>query len=247
MVVAGLTIDCIPHALMRHANPLHYSKRHSHHLKPIAKIVVATPAKAHAPRRHVRLRECAPNAAMAPLADLDIDNIVTIYTLPYAIPGSPANGQAASIAAGPDATPAEASGLDLPLGGFGNIGALGGGGGVIGLPPGTGGSGGGGSGSSGGGGGGGGGSGGGGGGSGGGSSGGGGTTGTGGGGGSGSGPVIGLPPTTGGGGSTTGPGGLGGGDVQPGVPEPATWALMVIGVGAIGGLMRRGRRLGVSA
>jgi hypothetical protein len=32
-----------------------------------------------------------------------------------------------------------------------------------------------------------------------------------------------------------------------GVPEPATWALMLIGVGGIGGVMRRRHRLGAAA
>jgi hypothetical protein len=117
---------------------------------------------------------------------------------------------------------AEASGLDLPAGALGDLG----GGGASGSG-GSGSAGGGGSGLSGGGGGGGGG---------GGAGGPAGGSGPGGpGGGSGTDPVIiGVPPSTGGGG-------------LPAVPEPATWALMLIGVGAIGGLARRGRRAAISA
>ncbi len=44
-----------------------------------------------------------------------------------------------------------------------------------------------------------------------------------------------LPPPTG------GPGGLGGStdDIRAFVPEPATWALMILGFGAVGGMLRR--------
>ena len=45
-----------------------------------------------------------------------------------------------------------------------------------------------------------------------------------------------LPP----GGDT--PGGGGGGGVIPGVPEPATWTVMVVGFGMVGAAMRRGNR-----
>jgi hypothetical protein len=166
---------------------------------------------------------------VAPLADLDNGNVAAIYLLPYAGPVGPGSGGAVSRDASA-AAPAEASGLDLPAGALGDLGGGGasGSGGIIGLPPGSGGgsgsAGGGGSGSSGGGGGGGG------------AGGPAGGSGPGGpGGGSGTGPVIiGVPPSTGGGG-------------LPAVPEPATWALMLIGVGAIGGLVRRGRRASISA
>jgi hypothetical protein len=35
--------------------------------------------------------------------------------------------------------------------------------------------------------------------------------------------------------------------VSPGVPEPATWGLMLVGFGGLGALMRRGRRLAFTA
>jgi hypothetical protein len=40
---------------------------------------------------------------------------------------------------------------------------------------------------------------------------------------------------------TVSPGGAGG------VPEPATWAMMLIGAGAVGGVLRRSRRMGLAA
>jgi hypothetical protein len=150
---------------------------------------------------------------VARLADLDNNAVAATYLAPYAGLGQAGVGalsnDASAAVGGSGATPTEASGLDLPVGGSSDIGALGGGGsgGFIVLPPGHGGgSGGGGSGPSGGGGG------------------GGGGTGTG----PGGGPVI-VPPITG------------------GVPEPTTWALMLIGVGAIGALHRRDRRVAISA
>lgn len=144
------------------------------------------------------------------------DNIADLY-----VPGAPSAGGAvsdvASSAPGDSGVaPAEASGTDLPVPIFGEGGPLGGGGGpgFIGLPGGYTSSGPGSVGLPGGYGGGGGGSGGG-----------------GGGGGGGSTPPV-MPP------------GTGGGTPPPvaGVPEPATWTMMLIGFGAIGGHVRRERR-----
>ncbi len=57
-------------------------------------------------------------------------------------------------------------------------------------------------------------------------------------------PLI-IPGGGGGGGITTlvtPPGGGGGPTPVPGVPEPETWAMMIIGFGLLGGLLRRRRR-----
>ena len=183
-------------------------------------------------RHHVRLRECAPGTAAIPLSDLTNENVAEIYLLPqtpYAGPaggapgvgGSGAPGVASDAAAsapagnGASATPAEASGTDLPVGNLSDInsqtGPSGGGGpsflglpsgfagssgsGVVGTP-----------------------------------SGGGGVSGGGGGGGSG---TAGGTGSTGGGGTTSGPGGVivtnpgggtsdSGGDTPPIVVVPPT-------------------------
>jgi hypothetical protein len=167
-------------------------------------------------RHHVRLRECPPGAVVASLADLDNDNVAAIYMLRYVGPvgggGTPISRDAAAVIS----TPAEASGLDLPVGGVSSFGASGGGSAdYTGLPPGLGG------GSSTGG------------------FGGGLPSSASGGGGVAS-PVI-APP-----GGTTEPsggslpsGGPGGG--VTGVPEPTTWTLMLIGIAGLGATLRLAR------
>lgn len=169
-------------------------------------------------RHHIRLRECPPGTAAVPLADLTAENIAELY-----VPGGLRGADAAATVTGPaGVAPAEASGTDLPVPNLGDIGAqggpVGGGGpGFGGLPVGA-------------------------------------SGGTG---------VIGLPGGFGGGGG--GGHGTGGGTPPPGtgspfppvitppgggvtgVPEPATWALMLVGVGLIGASARGRKRAAARA
>jgi hypothetical protein len=139
-----VAIDCIPHASGHSAPRAHHLVRHHHYPKPLTPIVIKAATQPRVVRHHVRLRECLPGAVVAPLADLDNENVAEIYRLPYASAlaagDQAATGDAVAITGTPDATPAEASGLDLPTGGLGDIGSMGGGaGGSNGLPPGSGG------------------------------------------------------------------------------------------------------------
>jgi hypothetical protein len=104
-----VAIDCIPHALGHFVPHVHHLVRHHHHAKPHTPIVIMAATKPRVLEHHVRLRECPPGAIVAPLADLDNDNIAAIYMLPYS--GMPTADQVA-VSSGADATPAEASGLD---------------------------------------------------------------------------------------------------------------------------------------
>jgi len=251
-----LAVDCIPHSPGNTSAPAaqHAAMHHRARVVPVHHAVVAKKSGATPVvyRHHVRLRECAPGTAALPLSDLTNENVAEIYLLPTAPYAGPLGGagapgvasDASALAPAGDAasaTPAEASGTDLPVPNLSDIGSIGGptggsGPGVIGLPsglsnspsgggvgpgatPGGGGPGG----------------------NPGGSTGPGGTTPTNGG----TTPpvVVIVPPTTTPG---TGPAGPGPGLVA-GVPEPGTWAMMLVGLGAIGGVKRyrrtSGRRL----
>ncbi len=250
-----MAVDCIPHASGHFVPRAHHVVRHHHYPEPLTPIVTKVATKPRVVRHHVRLRECPPGAVIVPLADLNNDNVAEIYMLPSgrapAAGDQAVTGDAVATTGTPDATPAEASGLDLPASGLSDIGSMGGGSGDSnGLPPGSGGGGVGSGGSGGRGGGSGTGSGAGG------STGGGGSTNTGGGSsgvrgspgtgsgvggaGGGGGLVVAIPLITGGGSLPTGGGNSGGGGAS-GVPEPSTWALMLIGVGALGARLRSSR------
>ncbi len=126
-----MAIDCIPHASGHSVPHVHHLVRHHHYPQPLAPIVIKAATKPHVVRHYVRLRECPTGAVIAPLADLDNDNVAEIYMLPYrrasAAGDQAVTGDAVATTGTPDATPAEASGLDLPSGRLGDIGTMGGG------------------------------------------------------------------------------------------------------------------------
>ncbi len=235
-----LAVDCTPHATTTAAMlSKHHASAHKHvHGRPIHRVIVKRPVtpllskvKANhfliriSLQHHIALRECPPGG-VTPLAELTPANLPSLYVSG----GSDSvSSDAVAVVGAPEGfAPAQPSGTDLPVPSLNTIGSPGGFGGVP--SPGT--------------------------------------TGVPSGGGPGGGLPGGGAPSGGapGGGATppvTTPPGNGGtppiatppaggiptppvvsppGGGVTGVPEPATWALMLLGVGAIGGFVRRERR-----